>query len=56
MTDIEAIIEKQDQNGGQFWSREDGDIHAPHGSSTMDTIEVLGELGVNTTSYLIIKT
>lgn len=54
MTDIEAILEKRDQNGGQFWSREDGGIHAPHGSSTMDTMEVLGELGANTTSYPII--
>ena len=51
MTEIEAILEKKDQNGGQFWSREDGDIHAPHGISTMDTLEVLGELGATPRDY-----
>ncbi|MEP1097024.1 MAG: prenyltransferase/squalene oxidase repeat-containing protein [Cyclobacteriaceae bacterium] len=49
--DIEIVIDRHQKNGGLYWSREDGDIHAPHGSSTMDTLEVLGELGANTKEY-----
>ena len=41
---IEKIIQRQHDNGGQFWSRKDGDIHAPFGSSTIDTLFVLGEI------------
>ena len=42
---IEKILQRQNYNGGQFWSRTDGDIHAPFGFSTIDTLYVLGELG-----------
>jgi len=37
MTMIDEIIRRQNDNGGPFWSREDGDIHAPFGFSTIDT-------------------
>lgn len=42
---IEKILQRQNENGGQFWSRADGNIHAPLGSSTIDTLYVLGEIG-----------
>lgn len=42
---IEKIIQRQNDYGGQFWSREDGNIHAPFGFSTIDTLYVLGEIG-----------
>ncbi len=48
MENIDAIFERQNNNGGKFWSRTDGDIHAPHGYSTIDTLSVLGELEVTT--------
>ncbi|PKV50632.1 squalene-hopene cyclase-like protein [Aquimarina sp. MAR_2010_214] len=51
---IKTIIDQKDNNIGKFWSREDGDIHAPHGSSTMDTLTVLGELGATTKEYPIL--
>lgn len=34
------------RNGGPFWSRGDGDIHAPAGFSTLDVVNVLGDLGL----------
>ncbi|NJK97795.1 MAG: terpene cyclase/mutase family protein [Bacteroidales bacterium] len=42
---IEKILQRQNDNGGHFWSRADGDIHAPLGFSTIDTLSVLGEIG-----------
>lgn len=42
---IEKILQRQNDNGGKFWSREDGNIHAPFGFSTIDTMYVLGEIG-----------
>lgn len=54
-SEIEQILKQQNQNGGSFWSREDGDIHAPHGSSTMDTFFVLGELGASVEKYPILR-
>lgn len=49
--EIKSIIDREGENGGPFWSRADGDIHAPHGNSTMDTIYVLGELGATIENY-----
>lgn len=42
---IEKILQRQNDNGGKFWSRADGNIHAPFGFSTIDTLSVLGEIG-----------
>ncbi len=50
-TEIKTILKSRDINGGPFWAREDGDIHAPHGKSTIDTLLVLGELGANVKDY-----
>lgn len=52
---IEEIINRQTDNGGLFWSRIDGDIHAPFGFSTIDTLSVLGEIGysLNNNSTII---
>lgn len=52
----DAIIERQNDNGGQFWSRADGNIYAPAGSSTIDTLYVLGEIGLSVNdSHVIAK-
>jgi len=42
---IERILQRQNENGGLFWSRSDGDIHVPSGFSTIDVLSVLGEIG-----------
>jgi len=55
MSDVQSIFERKNQNGGEFWSRIDGDIHAPHGYSTIDTLTVLGELGVTAKDNNIIS-
>lgn len=44
--EIKNIISSSDINGGPYWSRADGDIHAPSGFSTIDVLNTLGELGV----------
>jgi hypothetical protein len=44
--EIKEIISLSHINGGPYWSREDGDIHAPHGFSTIDVLNTLGEIGV----------
>jgi len=49
--EIESILNNQNMNGGPFWSRHDGDIHAPNGYSTIDTFRVLGELGATLKEY-----
>lgn len=51
MDDIQLILAAQNENGGPFWSREDRDIHAPSGFSTIDTLSVLGELGASLHQY-----
>ncbi len=54
-TEIKSILNQKNKNGGPFWSREDGDIHAPHGNSTIDTLGVLGALGATTKGYPILS-
>ncbi len=55
MTFINEIINRQNDNGGAFWSRKDGDIHAPFGFSTIDTLSVLGEIGYSIKDHETIK-
>jgi hypothetical protein len=43
--EIRDIISSSGINGGNFWSRNDGDIHAPAGFSTIDVLNTLGEIG-----------
>lgn len=43
--EIQEILKTSEINGGKYWSRKDGDIHAPHGYSTIDVLMTLGEMG-----------
>lgn len=43
--EIQEILKTSEKNGGKYWSRKDGDIHAPHGYSTIDVLMTLGEMG-----------
>lgn len=43
--DITNLLGRRAENGGPFWSRADGNIHAPSGFSTIDVLNVLGQLG-----------
>lgn len=52
---IDHILNRQDENGGPFWSRADGDIYHPIGHSTVDTLYVLGELGATSSKYPILS-
>lgn len=49
--EIGSILERERANGGPFWSREDGNIHAPSGFSTLLVLNVLGELGATGKSH-----
>ncbi|TNC23422.1 prenyltransferase/squalene oxidase repeat-containing protein [Amycolatopsis alkalitolerans] len=49
--DIQQVLARAGENGGPFWSREDGNIHAPAGFSTIDVLNVLGELGATVESH-----
>ncbi len=53
--EIEKILSSDAINGGQFWSRSDGDIHAPAGYSAIDVLNTLGDLGVKYTDFKIIQ-
>ncbi len=53
--EIKSIFDRQNDNGGEFWSREDGDIHAPNGYCTIDTLNVLGELDATVKEYPILN-
>lgn len=53
--DIQKIIDRQHCNGGEFWSRSDHNIYAPYGSSTIDTLFVLGELGLSCKDFSTIE-
>jgi hypothetical protein len=55
MAIIDEILNRQNENGGQFWSRIDGDIHAPFGFSTIDVLSVIGELELSIDNYPQIK-
>ena len=55
MTRIQTIFDRQNDNGGPFWSRADGNIYAPSGSSTLDTLQVLGEIGLSVKDNPVIE-
>jgi hypothetical protein len=44
-SEIRSILDRERENGGRFWSRDDGNIHAPAGLSTLLVLNVLGDLG-----------
>ncbi len=41
--EVASILSTSEINEGKYWSRKDGDIHAPHGFSTIDVLNTLGE-------------
>lgn len=43
---INAIYDKINTNGADFWCRNDGNIYAPSGFSTIDVINVLIDYGI----------
>lgn len=54
-TEIQSILDSQNDNGRPFWSREDGDIYHPMGHSTIERLGVLGELGATARAYPILS-
>jgi hypothetical protein len=52
--DIQAIFDREYINGEKFWSRADGNIYSPIGSSTLDTLFVLSDLGLSISDYPVI--
>lgn len=53
--ETEAVFNRHEDNGGPYWSRTDGDIHVPSGYSTIDTLFVLGELGLSEKDNSLIR-
>ncbi|MCB0918034.1 MAG: prenyltransferase [Actinobacteria bacterium] len=43
--DLAALLASADRNGGPWWSRTDGNIHAPAGFSTLLVLRTLPDLG-----------
>ena len=54
MNELQAILDRIKSNGGEFWSREDGNIYSPIGSSTLDTLFVIGETSLATVDNPVI--
>jgi hypothetical protein len=54
-SEVQEIIALSNINGGLYWSRNDGDIHAPTGFSTIDVLNTLGEIGVHFNDFEIIQ-
>lgn len=54
-SEINNIIGLSDINGGSYWSRSDGDIHAPAGFSTIDVLNTIGDIGVRFSDYDILR-
>lgn len=52
--EIESILDRERENGGPRWSREDGNVHAPASFSTLLVLNVLGELGETRDSHELI--
>ena len=43
----EKLIGLKNINGGTVWDRQDGNIYAPTGFSTIDFLSILGDIGLN---------
>lgn len=48
---VQDLLRRRAENGGPFWSRADGNIHAPAGFSTIDVLNVLGQLGATVETH-----
>jgi hypothetical protein len=53
--EIERIFATTAHNGGDYWSRKDGNIHAPAGYSTIDVLGTLGSLEAKAEDYPLIR-
>lgn len=53
--EISRILSTAGCNGGDYWAREDGDIHAPAGYSTIDVLGTLGSLGAKAADHKILR-
>lgn len=53
--EIKRILSTTACNGADYWAREDGDIHAPAGFSTIDVLGVLGSIGAKAADFPIIR-
>jgi hypothetical protein len=54
-SEIKEIIALSGIHQGKFWSRDDGDIHAPAGFSTIDVMNTLGEIGAKAKDHPAIQ-
>jgi hypothetical protein len=54
MDDFQIILNRIHSNGGAYWSRDDENIYSPIGSSTLDTLFVIGEAQLATVEHPII--
>jgi hypothetical protein len=53
--EIKRILSTTACNGADCWAREDGDIHAPAGFSTIDVLSVLGSIGAKAADFPVIR-
>lgn len=53
--EIINILSTSNTNGGNYWARKDGDIHAPHGYSTIDVLMTLGDIGFDYRNSCIVS-
>ena len=53
--EIRDICARQSINGGDYWARKDGDIHAPAGFSTIDVLNTLGDIGARASEHAVIQ-
>ncbi|MBN1472660.1 MAG: hypothetical protein JW925_12835 [Syntrophaceae bacterium] len=52
--EIKNIICLSEVNGGYYWARHDGNIHAPYGFSTIDVLNTLGDIGLHAADSKIV--
>jgi hypothetical protein len=53
--EIKRILSTAACNRAYYWAREDGDIHAPAGFSTLDVLSALGSIGAKAVDFPIIR-
>jgi hypothetical protein len=54
-SEIKEILSLCQINGGAYWSRNDGNIHAPSGFSTIDVLYTLGDIGVKINDFETVR-
>lgn len=53
--EIQSVLARNTENGAALWAREDGDIHAPAGFSTIDVLTALGDMGATIDRFPLLK-